>query len=254
MRETTLVDLTDRVAMITGCAGGLGRTLADKIAALGADVVVNDIPPAAEGAEQVAEMVQQRGRSALVTLGSVTSADDVAAATDAALDRFGKIDILINNAGITRDGLLIRMSEDDWDMVLDINLKGAFLCTRAVARPMMKARYGRIVNIASVAGVMGNAGQANYSASKGGLIAFTKTSAKELAGRNITCNAVAPGFIETQMTEILDKEVRAQWLQNIPLGRPGTPEDVADVVAFLASDAAAYVTGQVLNIDGGLIM
>jgi 3-oxoacyl-[acyl-carrier protein] reductase len=249
-----MLNLTDRVAMITGGAGGLGLALADKLAALGADVVVNDIPQAEEAAERVAEMVREHGRKALVALGSVTSADDVGKTVDAALEEFGKIDILINNAGITRDGLLIRMSEQDWDMVLEINLKGSFLCTKAVARPMMKARYGRIVNIASVAGVMGNAGQANYSASKGGLIALTKTTAKELASRSITCNAVAPGFIETRMTEVLDEQVRAQWLQNIPLGRPGTPEDVADVVAFLASDAAAYVTGQVLNIDGGLIM
>lgn len=249
-----MLNLTDRVAMITGGAGGLGLALADKLAALGADVVVNDIPQAEEAAERVAEMVRAHGRKALVALGSVTSADDVGKTVDAALEEFGKIDILINNAGITRDGLLIRMSEQDWDMVLEINLKGSFLCTKAVARPMMKARYGRIVNIASVAGVMGNAGQANYSASKGGLIALTKTTAKELASRSITCNAVAPGFIETRMTEVLDEQVRAQWLQNIPLGRPGTPEDVADVVAFLASDAAAYVTGQVLNIDGGLIM
>lgn len=249
-----MLNLTDRVAMITGGAGGLGLALADKLAALGSDVVVNDIPQAEEAAERVAEMVRKHGRKALVALGSVTSADDVGKTVDAALEKFGKIDILINNAGITRDGLLIRMSEQDWDMVLEINLKGSFLCTKAVARPMMKARYGRIVNIASVAGVMGNAGQANYSASKGGLIALTKTTAKELASRSITCNAVAPGFIETRMTEVLDEQVRAQWLQNIPLGRPGTPEDVADVVAFLASDAAAYVTGQVLNIDGGLIM
>ena len=249
-----MLNLTDRVAMITGGAGGLGLALADRLATLGANVVVNDIPQAEEAAERVAEMVRKHGRKALVALGSVTSADDVGKTVDSVLEEFGKIDILINNAGITRDGLLIRMSEQDWDMVLEINLKGSFLCTKAVARPMMKARYGRIVNIASVAGVMGNAGQANYSASKGGLIALTKTTAKELASRSITCNAVAPGFIETRMTEVLDERVRAQWLQNIPLGRPGTPEDVADVVAFLASDAAAYVTGQVLNIDGGLIM
>ncbi len=228
--------------------------MADKMAALGADIVVNDIPQAEQAANEIAKLVEGRGRSALVALGSVISADDVSAMTDAAMERFGKIDILVNNAGITRDTLMIRMSEEDWDLVLDINLKGAFICTKTVARPMMKARYGRIVNIASVAGVMGNAGQANYSASKGGLIALTKTTARELAGRGITCNAVAPGFIETRMTEVLDEEVRRRWLENIPLGRPGTPQDVADVVCFLASDASAYVTGQVLNIDGGLIM
>ncbi len=246
--------LTDKVAIITGCGGGLGRALAVKMATLGADIVVNDIPQAEEAAKEVAKLVEQQGRTALVALGSVTSADDVGAMAADTLERLGKIDILVNNAGITRDSLMVRMSEEDWDLVLDVNLKGAFLCSKAVARPMMKARYGRIVNIASVAGVMGNVGQANYSASKGGLIALTKTTAKELAGRGITCNAVAPGFIETKMTEALDEEVRQQWLQNIPLGRPGTSDDVADVVCFLASDAAGYITGQVLNIDGGLIM
>jgi len=246
--------LTDRVAIVTGCGGGLGRALAAKMAALGADIVVNDVAEAEDAANEVAKLVEQQGRTALVTLGSVTSADEVGAMVDDTLERFGKIDILVNNAGITRDALMIRMSEEDWDLVLEVNLKGAFLCSKAVARPMMKARAGRIVNIASVAGVMGNVGQANYSASKGGLIALTKTTAKELAVRGITCNAVAPGFIETKMTEALDEEVRQQWLENIPLGRPGTSEDVAEVVAFLVSDAARYVMGQVLNIDGGLRM
>ncbi len=248
------MDLTDKVAIITGCGGGLGQALAVKMASLGADVVVNDVLQAEAAAKQVAELVERQGRSALVALGSVTSADEVEAMVEQALEQLGKIDILVNNAGITRDSLMVRMSEAAWDLVLDVNLKGAFLCTKTVARPMMKARYGRIVNIASVAGVMGNVGQANYSASKGGLIALTKTTAKELAGRSITCNAVAPGFIETRMTEVLEAEVREQWLRNIPLGRPGSAEDVAEVVAFLASDAAGYVTGQVLNIDGGLIM
>jgi len=248
------LDLTDKVAIITGCGGGLGQALAVKMASLGADVVVNDVLQAEAAAKQVAELVERQGRSALVALGSVTSADEVEAMVEQALEQLGKIDILVNNAGITRDSLMVRMSEAAWDLVLDVNLKGAFLCTKTVARPMMKARYGRIVNIASVAGVMGNVGQANYSASKGGLIALTKTTAKELAGRSITCNAVAPGFIETRMTEVLEAEVREQWLRNIPLGRPGSAEDVAEVVAFLASDAAGYVTGQVLNIDGGLIM
>ncbi len=248
------MNLGDKVAVITGCGGGLGRAMAVRMAGLGADIVVNDIPQAEEAANEVAELVVQEGRKGFVALGSVTSADDVGAMVEQVMEEFGRIDILVNNAGITRDTLMIRMSEDDWDIVLDINLKGAFLCTKAIARPMMKARSGRIVTIASVSGVMGNVGQANYSASKGGLIALTKTTAKELAPRGITCNAVAPGFIETKMTEELDEEVRQEWLRSIPLGRPGTPEDVADVVAFLASDAAGYVTGQVLNIDGGLIM
>jgi 3-oxoacyl-[acyl-carrier protein] reductase len=248
------LNLRDKVAIITGCGGGLGRAMAVRMAGLGADIVVNDIPQAEEAANEVAEAVAECGRKGFVVLGSVTSGDEVGGMVEQVLGEFGRIDILVNNAGITRDALMIRMSEDDWDMVLDINLKGAFLCTKAIARPMMKARSGRIVNIASVSGVMGNAGQANYSASKGGLIALTKTTARELAPRGITCNAVAPGFIETKMTEELDEEVRSEWLRSIPLGRAGTPEDVADVVAFLASDAAGYVTGQVLNIDGGLIM
>jgi 3-oxoacyl-[acyl-carrier protein] reductase len=214
--------------------------------------VINDVN--AEGAERVANDIRAMGRRALVTVGSVTRADDTERMVEATLGEFGKIDILVNNAGITKDGLIVRMKEEQWDIVLEINLKGAFLCTKAVARPMMKAEYGRVVNIASVAGVGGNAGQANYSASKGGLISLTKTTAQEFASRNITCNAVAPGFIETKMTAVLPAEVREGWLKRVPLGRPGTPEDVANVVAFLASPEAGYVTGQCLNIDGGLIM
>ena len=226
--------------------------MAKRMASLGANIVVNDV--VAGAAEKVAEEVRSLGVKALVNTGSVTSAADTEALVEATLGEFGKVDILVNNAGITRDALLVRMKEEQWDLVLAINLNGAFLCTKAVARPMMKAEYGRIVNIASVAGVGGNAGQANYSASKGGLIALTKTAAQELASRHITCNAVAPGFIETKMTEALPEEVRQGWLSRVPLGRAGTAEDVAAVVAFLASPEAGYVTGQCLNIDGGLIM
>lgn len=246
------MQLKDQVAVVTGSGGGLGEAIAKKLASQGCNIVINDINAA--GAERVAEEIRAMGVRAIATVGNVTSADDCEKMVEAALAEFGKIDILVNNAGITRDGLLLRMKEEQWDLVLNINLKGAFLCTKAVVRPMMKAEYGRIVNIASVVGVGGNAGQANYAASKGGLIAFTKSCAQEFGSRHITANAVAPGFIQTAMTEVLSDEARDAWLTRIPLRRPGTPEDVANVVAFLASPEAGYVTGQCLNIDGGLIM
>ncbi len=246
------MQLEGQVAMITGAGGGIGAAIARALAQAGANVVINDV--AEEAARRVADEVAQYGVEAMVSTADITSGDEVQAMVDEVMERFGRIDILVNNAGITRDGLLVRMDEQQWDLVLDVNLKGAFLCTKAVARPMLKARYGRIINMASVSGVSGNAGQANYSASKGGLIAMTKTTAKELAGRNITCNALAPGFIETAMTRALPEEARNAWLDNIPLGRPGTPEDVAQAVLFLAGPGASYITGQVLNIDGGLIM
>jgi len=246
------LQLEGQVAMITGAGGGIGAAIARALAQAGANVVINDV--AEEAARRVADEVAQYGVEAMVSTADITSGDEVQAMVDEVMERFGRIDILVNNAGITRDGLLVRMDEQQWDLVLDVNLKGAFLCTKAVARPMLKARYGRIINMASVSGVSGNAGQANYSASKGGLIAMTKTTAKELAGRNITCNALAPGFIETAMTRALPEEARNAWLDNIPLGRPGTPEDVAQAVLFLAGPGASYITGQVLNIDGGLIM
>jgi 3-oxoacyl-[acyl-carrier protein] reductase len=246
------MDLEGKIAVVTGAGGLIGRAIALTLAADGADIVINDMVE--ETAKKTAAQVESLGRKALVTIGSVASTQDVEAMVDATLDTFGRVDIMINNAGITRDGLLVRMKDDQWDLVLDVNLKSAFLCTRAVARPMMKQKSGRIVNIASVVGVIGNAGQANYSASKGGLIALTKTTAKELASRNVNCNAVAPGFIETPMTEQLSEEARAAWLTNIPLGRPGTAQDVADVVAFLAGPRASYVTGQVISICGGMVM
>ncbi len=244
--------LTDQVAIVTGAGRGIGRVIALTLADQGANVVVNDV--VAELAEAVVTEIEQSGHQALAFVANITDEDQVSDMVQAALDKWGQVDILVNNAGITRDSLLVRMKEQDWDAVLQVNLKGTFLCSKAVARPMMKARRGRIINIASVVGLMGNPGQANYSASKGGVIALTKTTARELAGRGITCNAIAPGFIETPMTQQLPEEARQRLLQQVPLGRPGTPEDVAQAVAFLAGPDGAYITGQVLNVDGGMVM
>ena len=246
------MDLEGKIAVVTGAGGLIGRAIALTLAQDGADIVVNDVVEAT--AQETATMVEGMGRKALVTVGSAARVEDVESMIEQTLDRFGRLDIMINNAGITRDGLLVRMKDEQWDLVLDVNLKSAFLCTRAVARPMMKQKSGRIVNIASVVGLIGNAGQANYSASKGGLIALTKTTAKELASRNIHCNAVAPGFIETPMTEQLSEEARAEWLKGIPLGRGGSAQDVANVVAFLSGPRSSYLTGQVISICGGMVM
>jgi 3-oxoacyl-[acyl-carrier protein] reductase len=246
------MDLEGQVAIVTGAGGLIGRAIALTLARDGADIVINDMVQAT--ADETAQMIEDLGRKALVTCGSVADSEYVESMVNAAVEGMGRVDIMVNNAGITRDGLLVRMKDEQWDLVLNVNLRSAFLCSREVARPMMKQRYGRIVNIASVVGVMGNAGQANYSASKGGLIALTKTTAKELAGRNVNCNAVAPGFIETPMTEQLSEEAREAWLTNIPLGRPGTAQDVGDVVAFLAGPRSSYVTGQVISICGGMVM
>ena len=244
--------LTGQVALVTGSGRGIGRAIALALAEAGADLVINDVDQAS-GEATVADL-QALGRQALFVPANVVDEAQVEGMVAATIERFGRLDILVNNAGLTRDGLLVRMTEAQWDLVLDVNLKGAFLCTKAAARPMMKARAGRILNLASVAGITGNAGQANYSASKGGLIALTKTTALELAKRGVTCNAVAPGFIDTAMTQQLPEEVRAGWLERIPLGRAGTAEDVAAAVVFLAGPAAAYLTGQVLVVDGGLVM
>ena len=246
------MELEGKVAIITGAGGLIGRAIATTLAADGANIVINDMVE--QTARQTADGVEALGQEALVTIGSVTSAEYVQGMIDAAVERFGHIDIMVNNAGITRDGLIVRMKDEQWDLVLDVNLKSAFLCTRAVARPMMKQKGGRIINVASVVGLIGNAGQANYSASKGGLIALTKTTARELASRNINCNAVAPGFIETPMTEELSEEARSAWLTNIPLGRPGTAQEVAQVVGFLAGPRSSYLTGQVISVCGGLVM
>ncbi len=244
--------LDDQVAIITGAGGGIGAAIALTLAEAGASCVINDVVE--EAAQAVAAQVRERGVRALVSTANITDGEQVQGMVDQVLAEWGRVDILVNNAGITRDGPLVRMEEEQWDVVLAVNLKGAFLCTRSVARPMMKARYGRIINMASVVGVGGNAYQANYAASKGGLIALTKSTAQELAPRNITCNALAPGFIDTAMTRALPEEARQGWLTRIPLGRPGTPEDVAQAVLFLAGPGAQYITGQVIHIDGGLIM
>ena len=244
--------LEGQVAIVTGGGGLIGRSIALTLAGDGADILINDM--VAETAEETAQQVRALGRRALVSLGSVTDTEFVDSMVDQCVAELGRVDIMVNNAGITRDGLLLRMKDDQWDLVLNVNLKSAFLCTRAVTRPLMKQKSGRIVNIASVVGVIGNAGQANYSASKGGLIALTKTTAKEFASRGINCNAVAPGFIETPMTHQLSEEAREAWLKGIPLGRGGTPQDVADVVAFLSGPRSSYITGQVINICGGMVM
>jgi len=245
--------LKNKTALITGAARGIGRAIALRFAAEGADIAFTDLR-VDENMESLESEIQGLGRKAR---GYASDASDFTGAeviVDQIVNDFGKIDILVNNAGITRDTLLIRMDEKDWDLVLDINLKGAFLCTKAAARVMMKQRYGRIVNISSIIGLIGNAGQANYAASKAGLFGLTKSTARELGSRNITANAVAPGFIETEMTKKLSEAARGAMLDKVVLGRPGDPADVAATVLFLASDEAAYVTGQVLAVDGGLAM
>ena len=242
-----MLDFTNKVVIVTGSARGIGRTLAEEFARCGANVVITDLDQAT--CEQVAGEISP---NALGVKANVTVAADVDGLMQAALDRFGRVDVVVNNAGITRDTLMIRMDEKDWYMVLDINLKGAFLVTKAAARIMMKQRTGRIVNISSVVGLTGNVGQSNYSASKAGLIGLTKSSAKELCTRGITVNAVAPGFIETEMTHQLPEAARQAFLDRALVKRPGTPIDVAAAVLFLASDEAAYITGQVLAVDGGL--
>lgn len=241
-----------KVAVITGGARGIGRAIAAELAAGGATLALVDV--LLDVAETTAAEFRAQGIEAAAFAANVANADDVNRMCDEVIARFGKIDILVNNAGITRDNLIMRMKESDWDAVIAVNLKGTFNCLKAVTRPMMKAHFGRIVNIASVVGVMGNAGQANYSASKAGVIGLTKTAAKELASRNITVNAVAPGYIQTEMTEKVSEAAREAFLTNIPLGRGGLPEDVAKAVRFLCSEDAAYITGQVLHVDGGMVM
>ena len=246
------MDLTGKVAVVTGASRGIGRAIALRLAEAGADVVVT--ATSQEGADATAAELASRGGKSLAVKTDVSIAAEVEALFQAAVATFGKVDILVNNAGITKDGLLVRMKEDDWDGVLDVNLKGMFLCTREAAKLMTKARYGRIINISSIVGEMGNAGQANYSASKAGMIGFTKSVARELAKRNITVNAVTPGFIETDMTNALSEKVREGLLQQIPLERLGTADDIANAVCFLASGLSDYITGQVLSVNGGMHM
>ena len=242
----------DRVAMVTGGARGIGYAIAEKLGSDGYSVIISDI--LSEAANEAASKLSAGRAKAISVTGDVSKPESVDAMFKASIEAFGRVDILVNNAGVTHDNLLVRLDEKDWDKVMDVNLKGAFLCTKEASRIMMKNRWGRIINISSVVGIMGNVGQANYSASKAGLIGLTKSAAKELAGRNITVNAVAPGYIQTEMTENLTDSAKEAFLSTIPLRRPGRPADVAGVVSFLASDLAEYVTGQVIHCDGGMVM
>lgn len=244
--------LSGKTALVTGAAQGIGRDIALALAADGADVAICDVN--LEAAQKTAADIEAAGRKTLAVKANVASADDVTAMVDQVVQKLGRIDILVNNAGITRDGLILRMKDEDWDLVLSINLKGAFLCAKAALKYMTKQRTGTIINIASIVGAMGNAGQANYVASKAGLIGLTKTISREYANRNITANAVAPGFIDTAMTQALTENVRQELAKQIPLGRLGSSADVANAVRFLASPSAAYITGHVLHVNGGMYM
>ena len=244
--------LSGKVAIVTGGARGIGKAICERLAADGAALAIVDIM--LEVAEETAKEFTDKGVKAIALAANVAKPEDAEATVKAVIEQFGQVDILINNAGVTRDGLMVRMSEQDWDMVIDVNLKGVFNFTKACMRPMMKSRYGKIVNIASVVGRMGNAGQANYSASKAGVIGLTKTTARELATRNVTCNAVAPGFIITEMTHKMSEKAQEGMLSTVPMNRGGSAKEVADVVNFLSNDDSSYVTGQVIGIDGGMCM
>ena len=251
-------NLTGKIAIVTGAARGIGAEIAKKLAKEGADVAICDLK--AEWCEETVKAVEALGVKAKGYGVNVAASAEVDACVKAVIADFGKVDVMVNNAGITKDGLLMRMSDDDWDAVINVNLKGTFLFTRAVSRPMMKNKAadgtqlgGSIINIASVVGIMGNAGQANYTASKGGVIALTKTTAKELGSRNVRCNAVAPGFIQSKMTDVLPEDVKKAYMETIPLRRFGTAEDIAKCVAWLASDESSYVTGQIISVNGGMI-
>jgi len=244
--------LKDKVALVTGGARGIGQAIALTFAREGADIVVADVN--LEIAQKTGLEIEALGRKALALEMDVTNYEKVEEGINKILDKMGKVDILVNNAGITKDNLLLRMSQADWDAVINVNLKGTFNCIKAVTRPMIKQRSGRIISIASIIGLMGNPGQANYAASKAGIIALTKTVAKELASRNVNANAVAPGFIQTEMTAKLPEDIKKKMLEAIPLAKLGTPQDVANTCLFLASDESSYITGQVITIDGGMVM
>ncbi|HMS85641.1 MAG TPA: 3-oxoacyl-[acyl-carrier-protein] reductase [Nitrospira sp.] len=246
------MSLQGRIAIVTGAAQGIGRAIAETLAQAGADIAIADLDPSR--ATETVAAVEKLGGKTLNLKVNVADTNDTKAMVEQVLKAWGKVDILINNAGITRDGLLLRMKDEDWNLVLQINLNGTFNCTKAVLQPMTKQRYGRIVNIASIVGVIGNAGQANYSASKAAVIGFTKTVGREYASRNVTVNAVAPGFIDTAMTHGLSADVKDTLMKQIPLGRLGTPADIAAAVRFLVSEEAAYITGHVLHVNGGMLM
>jgi 3-oxoacyl-[acyl-carrier protein] reductase len=244
------MNLTGKVALVTGSGRGIGKAIARKLSEVGATVVVNDI---ADAAEATAQEIKATGKNCLFVKANISSSEEVKQMMEKIVTAFGRIDILVNNAGIARDQLTLRMTDEEWDTVLNINLKGVFLCTRAALKYMLKQRWGRIINISSISGIAGNPGQVNYCAAKAGVIGITRTVAKEMASRQITVNAVAPGFIETEMTQKLPDKVKEEYNQRIPVGYFGTPGDVAEAVAFFASEEARYITGQVLCVDGGMV-
>jgi 3-oxoacyl-[acyl-carrier protein] reductase len=250
---TVTLDLSGKIALVTGGGRGIGRATAIKLGAAGAKVAVN-YNASESAAQEVVEAITSEGGEAMSVKADVSKNDEVEAMINGLVKEWGRVDILVNNAGITRDNLMMRMSQEEWDAVMDTNLRSAYFCTRAVLRPMLRNRWGRIICLSSVVGLTGNTGQANYAAAKAGLIGFTKSIAREVGARNITANAIAPGFIQTDITAGLPEELKANILKTIPAERYGQPEDVANAVLFLASDLAAYVTGQVLNVDGGMVM
>ena len=249
-----MFSLEGKIALVTGASQGIGEVIARQLARQGALVVCASLPSTESDLQHVAAAIQAEGGKADHVTLDMMNAESVRAAVNTTLERHGALHVLVNNAGITKDKLMIQMKEEEFDLVMDVNLKGAWIATQAVAKPMMKQRWGRIVNIASVVGQMGNAGQSNYATSKAGLIGLTKTVAREFASRNITCNAVAPGYIATAMTEVLSADVKESFNKQIPLGRMGTPEDVGAAVAFLATEEAGYITGQTLAVNGGMLM